>query len=139
MLRRSKNGKKLPFFEPLSIKAGQTLTINQTNNGARCYLGIKGGFQVPLVLNSRSTHVLSKIGGLNGRSLEKNDEIMFSNSNNQNFNKNKNFHIDNDRSLLRVTEGLQYDLFDLVHVCLCDLVNSGAIKIINKNNLINNL
>ncbi len=33
----------------------------------------------------------------------------------------------------------QYDLFDLVHVCLCDLVNSGTIKIINKNNLINNL
>ena len=106
------DGKKLSFFEPLYTKAGQTLTINQTNNGARCYLGIKGGFQVPLVLNSRSTHVLSKIGGLNGRSLEKNDEIMFSNSNNQNFNKNKNFHIDNDRSLLRVTEGLQYDLFD---------------------------
>ena len=106
------DGKIISFSKPVSVKTGQTLSISQTTNGARCYLCIKGGFQVPRTLNSTSTHILSKIGGFDGRSLKKKDEILFSNSNNQNFNKNKNFHIDNDRSVLRVTKGLQYDLFD---------------------------
>ena len=106
------DGKIISFYKPVSVKTGQTLSISQTTDGARCYLCIKGGFQVPPTLNSTSTHILSKIGGFNGRSLKKKDEILFSDSNNKNLNKNNNFHFDNDRSVLRVTKGLQYDLFD---------------------------
>jgi|TARA_B110000444_G_C18794013_1_gene573919 hypothetical protein len=41
---------------------------------------------------------------------------------------------------ITIFKGLfQYDLLDLFHICLCDLVNSNEIKTINKDNLINNL
>ena len=41
---------------------------------------------------------------------------------------------------ITIFKGLfQYDLLDLFHLCLCDLVNSNEIKTINKDNLINNL
>lgn len=41
---------------------------------------------------------------------------------------------------LTLFKGLfQFDLCDLIHLCICDLANSNTIKIINKNNLINNL
>tara|TARA_B110000483_G_scaffold243664_1_gene335093 strand:+ start:5047 stop:5409 length:363 start_codon:yes stop_codon:yes gene_type:complete len=41
---------------------------------------------------------------------------------------------------LTLFKGLfQFELCDLIHLCICDLTNSNTIKIINKNNLINNL
>lgn len=41
---------------------------------------------------------------------------------------------------ITIFKGLfQYDLLDLIHLCLCDLINSNEIKTINKDNLINNL
>jgi len=41
---------------------------------------------------------------------------------------------------ITIFKGLfQYDLLDLFHLCLCDLVNSNEIRTINKDNLINNL
>jgi len=41
---------------------------------------------------------------------------------------------------ITIFKGLfQYDLLDLFHLCLCDLVNSNEITTINKDNLINNL
>jgi hypothetical protein len=33
----------------------------------------------------------------------------------------------------------QYELFDLIHLCICDLEKSAEISEINKNNIINNL
>tara|TARA_Y100000996_G_C22455233_1_gene615624 strand:+ start:670 stop:1038 length:369 start_codon:yes stop_codon:yes gene_type:complete len=33
----------------------------------------------------------------------------------------------------------QYDLFDLIHLCMCDLEKSSTISKINKNKLLNNL
>ena len=36
---------------------------------------IAGGILVPLVLNSRSTHVLSGMGGLEGRALRAGDRV----------------------------------------------------------------
>ena len=41
---------------------------------------------------------------------------------------------------ITIFKGLfQYDLFDLFHLCLSDLANSNVIRVINKDNLINNL
>ena len=33
----------------------------------------------------------------------------------------------------------QYDLFDMIHICICDLEKSSTISEINKNKLLNNL
>ena len=41
---------------------------------------------------------------------------------------------------ITIFKGLfQYELLDLFHLCICDLVNLNEIKTINKDNLINNL
>ncbi len=37
--------------------------------GTRVYLAIEGGIQTPLLLGSRATHLVSGMGGLNGRAL----------------------------------------------------------------------
>ena len=106
------DGDIIPFFKPIIVKLGQTLSIGSTTNGARCYLSIKGGFQVPYILNSASTHLLSNTGGFNGRNLKKNDEIVCASSDDMEIKNNLKFKIDDDRTMLRVTKGLQYDLFD---------------------------
>ena len=109
------DGDMIPFFKPVVVKSGQTLTIGSTTNGARCYLAIRGGFQVPYILDSSSTHLLSNAGGFNGRNLKKNDEIICASSDDLGIKNNIKFNIDDDRSILRVTKGLQYDLFDDVN------------------------
>lgn len=43
-------------------RAGQVLTLRHTGPGLRNYLAVAGGFDVPLVLGSRSTDTLSGIG-----------------------------------------------------------------------------
>ena len=106
------DGDIIPFFKPIIVKSGQTLSIGSTTSGARCYLSIKGGFQVPYILNSGSTHLLSNTGGFNGRNLQKNDEIICGSLDDMEIKNYLKFKIDDDRTILRVTKGLQYDLFD---------------------------
>ena len=59
----------------LSISAGQTLSFGFAKSGARAYLAIAGGINVPIVLGSRSTYVLGSLGGLNGRALKIGDKF----------------------------------------------------------------
>ena len=47
----------------LRIKAGNTLTFDYVKGGARAYLAVAGGIDVPVVLGSRSTYALGAIGG----------------------------------------------------------------------------
>jgi|TARA_B110000263_G_scaffold248337_1_gene263001 biotin-dependent carboxylase-like uncharacterized protein len=57
------------------VKAGQTLGFEYLKHGARTYIGISGGVDVPIVLGSRSTYSLGALGGLKGRPLIENDKI----------------------------------------------------------------
>jgi len=43
--------------------------------GARAYLAVQGGVDVPVVLNSRSTHIVSAMGGHQGRALRAGDVL----------------------------------------------------------------
>jgi antagonist of KipI len=47
--------------------------VGATRSGARCYLCVLGGIIVPPLLNSASTHLLSGLGGFEGRALRKGD------------------------------------------------------------------
>ncbi|OZB75729.1 MAG: urea carboxylase [Halothiobacillus sp. 14-55-98] len=58
---------------PIAIEAGQTLSIGQVQSGARVYLAIRGGIDVPEYLGSRSTFALGKMGGHAGRILQVGD------------------------------------------------------------------
>jgi biotin-dependent carboxylase-like uncharacterized protein len=59
----------------LHIRAGSKLTFDYVKHGARAYLAISGGIEVPAVLGSRSTYTLGAIGGLSGRRLQKGDRL----------------------------------------------------------------
>jgi biotin-dependent carboxylase-like uncharacterized protein len=51
------------------VPGGATLTIGRTRTGARSYLAVRGGIDVPPVLGSRSTFVPAGFGGAGGRPL----------------------------------------------------------------------
>ncbi len=65
----------LPLWSSQSVNPGQTLRFESTDSGARCYLCVQGGIAVPLFLGSASTHILSGLGGLEGRPLRKGDVL----------------------------------------------------------------
>lgn len=62
-------------WTPEWIGAGERLIIGSIRSGARLYLCVAGGIDVPLVLNSRSTHLVGAFGGLAGRSLRTDDTL----------------------------------------------------------------
>jgi antagonist of KipI len=57
------------------VKPGQVLRLGPTKSGARCYLCVQGGIEVELFLGSASTHILSGLGGHQGRALRKGDAL----------------------------------------------------------------
>jgi len=59
----------------LGVRPGQTLRTGPTRAGARCYLCVRGGIDVKLFLGSASTHLLSGLGGFEGRALRKGDVL----------------------------------------------------------------
>ena len=60
----------------LKVQAGQTLKIGRvTGAGARAYLAVRGGVDVPLYLGSRSTFTLGQFGGHGGRVLRAGDVL----------------------------------------------------------------
>lgn len=57
------------------IKAGQVLSFDFLKGGARAYIAVSGGIDVPVVLGSRSTYPLGALGGFEGRPLQNGDEL----------------------------------------------------------------
>lgn len=60
----------------VALKPRQTLSVGATKSGARCYLCVDGGIEVPRVMGSASTHLLSGLGGVEGRALRKGDVLQ---------------------------------------------------------------
>jgi antagonist of KipI len=69
------SGRGVPHGEPFVIPRGGILRFGERVNGARAYLAIGGGIDVPPVLGSRSTHVPGRFGGLGGRALVAGDYL----------------------------------------------------------------
>jgi antagonist of KipI len=55
--------------ETFTLRPGDELALGYAKDGARTYLCIQNGFDVPYVLGSRSTDIRAKLGGVNGRIL----------------------------------------------------------------------
>ena len=58
-----------------AVKRGQKLAFDFLKKGARAYMAVAGGIDVPVVLGSRSTYALGALGGFKGRKLEPGDEL----------------------------------------------------------------
>jgi antagonist of KipI len=65
----------IEMWSSVDVRAGQTLRMGATRAGARCYLSVRGGIEVKLFLGSASTHLLSGLGGIEGRALRKGDVL----------------------------------------------------------------
>jgi len=57
------------------VAKGEELIMVAPEDGARAWLAISGGIDVPLVLGSRSTDLRGNFGGHQGRSLRNGDEL----------------------------------------------------------------
>lgn len=73
------NGASIPTWEAVEVKAGDVLSFDFLKQGARVYLAVRGGIDVPVVMGSRSTYTLCGIGGFEGRKLEAGDELSIGN------------------------------------------------------------
>lgn len=77
----SLDGAAVPFWRPVLVQAGAVLTLGAIGGaGARTYLAVKGGFDVPLYLGSRSTFTLGQFGGHVGRALRTGDVLRLAQS-----------------------------------------------------------
>lgn len=65
----------LPRDWAITGRPGQTLSIRAPRQGARAYLTVRGGLDVPAVLGARSTDLKGGFGGLEGRALQKGDRL----------------------------------------------------------------
>jgi urea carboxylase len=72
----SVDGSEQPLNTALLIKAGSTLSLGTIQGaGARSYLCLRGGVQVPDYLGSKSTFTLGQFGGHGGRALRAGDVL----------------------------------------------------------------
>ncbi|OZI59742.1 biotin-dependent carboxyltransferase family protein [Bordetella genomosp. 11] len=65
----------VPLNQPLLVRGGTTLSFGERRRGARVYLAVRGGFDVPAVMDSRSTFLRGGYGGFQGRALARDDRL----------------------------------------------------------------
>lgn len=72
------DGAPVALWSSFEAKPEQTLRTGPTRTGARCYLCVRGGIEVKPFLGSASTHLLSGLGGHEGRALRKGEVLKIS-------------------------------------------------------------
>lgn len=66
---------QVPMGRPVLLRAGSRLDFGARRSGCRAYLAIHGGYEVDLLMRSKSTYVRGGFGGFKGRALRKGDEL----------------------------------------------------------------
>jgi antagonist of KipI len=69
------DGRSLRLWRAHAILPGQKVSLGATRDFARCYLCVAGGIAVETFLGSASTHLLSGLGGWQGRAMQKGDVL----------------------------------------------------------------
>ena len=69
------DGDAAPVWSSFVLRRGQTLSCDLARSGARAYLAVHGGIDVPLYRGSRATHASGGFGGLEGRLLAAGDRL----------------------------------------------------------------
>ena len=69
------DGAERATWTSFKVAKGQTLSFDYLKTGARAYIAVSGGIDVPVVLGSRSTYTLGALGGHQGRKLAAGDEL----------------------------------------------------------------
>lgn len=69
------NGDAVSTDQAFDVPAGGRLRVGARHAGARAYLAFAGGLDTPPVLGSRATHLVSRMGGIDGRAVQTGDVI----------------------------------------------------------------
>ena len=70
------DGEPIEYWKPVAVSAGSTLKLRAvTGAGNRSYLAVKGGFDVPDYMGSKTTFTLGRFGGHAGRALQVGDVL----------------------------------------------------------------
>lgn len=76
LVRMTLDGEPVQSWSVQHVRAGQRLAMTGPHAaGARAYLCVRGGINVPLVMGSRSTDVKGRFGGHEGRALRRGDQL----------------------------------------------------------------
>ncbi|SMF56680.1 biotin-dependent carboxylase uncharacterized domain-containing protein [Tistlia consotensis] len=67
------DGDEQATWTAFPVKAGQVLSFDFLRAGARAYIAISGGIDVPMALGSRSTYAIGALGGFEGRAIQPGD------------------------------------------------------------------
>ena len=69
------DGRPVPTSTAFIVGPGSRLRFGRRLLGSRAYVAIAGGVAVPPTLGSRATHLISGMGGLDGRALKAGDRL----------------------------------------------------------------
>ena len=69
------NGAVIESWAALDVSPGDILETGYAKTGCRSYLAVSGGFNVPVVMGSRSTYTRAGVGGVDGRALRQYDRL----------------------------------------------------------------
>ncbi len=69
------DGSPIPNWTCALAPSGSVLSFKGRRNGVRAYLAASGGIDVPLVMESRSTYLLGRFGGMEGRPIKTQDQL----------------------------------------------------------------
>ncbi|SFD90582.1 antagonist of KipI [Lentibacillus persicus] len=66
------NGKRAPMWKSFHVQAGDRISFGRPLSGARAYLAVAGGYDVPVVMGSKSTYERANLG-----TVMHNDKIIY--------------------------------------------------------------
>jgi antagonist of KipI len=69
------DGTALTSGRAFELQPGSRLRFGARRSGARAYVAVSGGIDVPAVLGSRATHLPTRMGGFHGRALRAGDVV----------------------------------------------------------------
>ncbi|MEX1184125.1 MAG: biotin-dependent carboxyltransferase family protein [Gemmatimonadota bacterium] len=69
------DGVRVAAWRPFIARPGSVLELGGTRRGCRACIAVGGGIDVPVVLGSRGTDLIARMGGLEGRALAAGDEL----------------------------------------------------------------
>jgi biotin-dependent carboxylase-like uncharacterized protein len=74
-VQANRNGVPVPSWETVAVRGGDVLSFDMISAGARLYVAVAGGVNVPPYLGSRSTYTFVGLGGHEGRKLADGDRL----------------------------------------------------------------
>lgn len=114
-LQPTLDGQPIAMYRAINVAAGQVLRFIAPQTGCRAFIAFSGGLDIPAVMGSKSTYMKAKIGGLDGRKLEKGDVLKLNTPNKEPKNLNIRFiapeFLPRSVHTLRVVMGPQDDMF----------------------------